>query len=256
MTSSDKYTVETITYIQPWNPNLFTFRTTRFSGYRFIPGQFARLGIPDGDRIIWRPYSIASANWDEHLEFYSIVVPEGEFTPRLAQLRVGDTLLVDKTNYGFLTTDRFECGKDLWMLSTGTGLAPFVSILHDFDTWQQYDNLILVHGVRHANELGYAELLRALPEHEIFGEFAHKLHYVQAVTREDVPGALRGRITELLDSGELECTTGVTFDAERARVMICGNPDLVEDLRGMLTARGMSLAKRGRPGHFAIENAY
>lgn len=254
MTSSDKYTVETITYIQPWNPNLFTFRTTRFSGYRFIPGQFARLGIPDGDRIIWRPYSIASANWDEHLEFYSIVVPEGEFTPRLAQLRVGDTLLVDKTNYGFLTTDRFECGRDLWMLSTGTGLAPFISILYDFDTWEQYERIVLVHSVREAHELTYQEEIRSFGWNELFAEHAHKLEYVQVVTREAVDGALGARITELLASGELEAHVGLPISVEHSRVMICGNPDMVEETRKLLTTRGLTVAKRGKPGNLAVEN--
>src|SRR3954468_24725245 len=157
MTAADKYTTETITEIRSWTPKLFSFRTTRYRGYRFIPGQFARLGIkrqtPEGEKIVWRAYSIVSADYDEFLEFYSIVVPGGEFTSTLADLKVGDEILIDKTNYGMLTTDRFVEGRDLWLLSTGTGLAPSISILHDMNTWEQYDNIVLVHGVRHRDEL-------------------------------------------------------------------------------------------------------
>src|SRR5947199_4002267 len=184
----DKYTIETITDITTWTQKLFSFRTTRYRGYRFIPGQFARLGIrkhtAEGEeKIVWRAYSIVSADYDEFLEFYSIVVPGGEFTSTLADLKIGDEILIDKTNYGALTTDRFVDGRDLWLLSTGTGLAPFISILHDVKTWQHYENIILVHGVRFKDELAYAELIEAFKDHEYFGEFARKLKYVQVVTR-------------------------------------------------------------------------
>ena len=142
---TDKYTEEIITEIQVWAPNLFSFRTTRDRGFRFVAGQFARLGVEAAGEIVWRAYSIVSAPYDEFLEFYSIVVPGGAFTSQLAALRVGDRVLVERRSLGFLTTDRFELGRDLWMLSTGTGLAPFLSILYDLKTWETYENLVLVH---------------------------------------------------------------------------------------------------------------
>ena len=129
MTKPDKYTNEKITFLKQWTEHLFTFKTTRNDSFKFIPGQFARLGVyKNDDSIVWRPYSIVSAEYDEELEFYSIVVPDGEFTQILKNIKVGDEILIDKTNYGLLTTDRFEKGKHLWFLSTGTGLAPFISL--------------------------------------------------------------------------------------------------------------------------------
>jgi len=254
---SDKYTVERITGIRPWTPHLFSFKTTRYRGYRFEPGQFARLGLRKEDgSIVWRAYSIVSANYDEHLEFYSIVVPGGEFTSRLSALEEGDEIYVEKMAYGFLTTARFEGGKDLWMLSTGTGLAPFISILYDFAVWEHYENLVLVHGVRHRNELAYEELIRGLADHELLGETVHKLRYVQAVTREQVPGALQGRVTTLIETGALEREVGLPLDHDRSRIMICGNPEMVDDSRKLLTDRGYQLSRRGKPAHLAVENLW
>jgi ferredoxin--NADP+ reductase len=139
MPKEDKYTAEKIIEITTWATNLFSFKLTRYTGYRFIPGQFSRLGIKKEDgSIVWRAYSIVSASYDEYLEYFSIVVADGEFTSRLSQLKVGDEVLVEKMNYGLLTTARFEEGKDLWMLATGTGLAPFISILYELETWDRY----------------------------------------------------------------------------------------------------------------------
>ena len=255
--SNDKYTTETITDVRPWTDSLFSFRTTRDRGYRFVPGQFARLGVraPDGqDSIVWRAYSIASAAHDEHLEFFSVVVPGGQFTSRLAQLREGDSIHVERKSYGFLTTDRFEAGKDLWMLATGTGLAPFLSILHDFQTWESYENLVLVQSVRTQAELAYEDLIESFEGSEYYGEFAHKLRYVRIVTREPVPGTLRDRVTRLLGSGVLEENVGLRLDHERSRIMLCGNPEMVDDSRKLLLERGFRLSRRGDPGHLAVEN--
>jgi len=260
MTDSDKYTVETITQIHTWVPDkLFSLRTSRPPQYRFIAGQFARLGVAksadDPASIAWRAYSIVSAPYDEHLEFYSIVVPGGEFTSELSRLRVGDSLYLERMNYGFLTTDRFECGKDLWLLSSGTGLAPFVSILYDLKTWEDYERVILVHSVREPEELAYRQLIESMGQHEYLGEFAaERLRYVPIVTRVPTPGALGKRITELVDSGELERFAETPFDHDRTRIMLCGNPDMVEDLRKTFTGRGFTVSKRGRPGHLAVEN--
>jgi ferredoxin--NADP+ reductase len=253
---SDKYTTETITQVRPWTDALFSFRTTRDRGYRFVPGQFARLGVKsrDTDETVWRAYSIASAAHDEHLEFFSVVVPNGAFTSRLSKLKEGDEILVERKSYGFLTTDRFESGRDLWMLATGTGLAPFLSILHDFDTWEQYDNLILVQSVRTQAELAYEELIQGFEGSEYYGEFAHKLRYARIVTREPVPGTLRERVTQLLASGVLEENIGLRLDHDRSRIMLCGNPEMVEDSRRILIERGFRLSRRGEPGHLAVEN--
>lgn len=251
--ATQKYTIETITSLQTWAPKLFSFRTTRSPGFKFTPGQFARLGVEKDGKIVSRAYSIVSANYDDYLEFFSIVVPGGEFTTELAKLGVGDTLLVDKTPYGFLTCDRFENGKDLWLLSTGTGLAPFISILYDFTVWEQYENIIVVHSVREKNELAYEALIRNFTEHEHFSEFGDKLKYVQIVTREDVPGALKERITTLLQNGGLEQHVGLPLDHERSRLMLCGNPQMVDDTRAVLNERGFKLSRRAAPGHYAVE---
>ena len=256
MSTADKYTVETITDVRPWTENLFSFRTTRDRGYRFVPGQFARLGVNGAAEgsIVWRAYSIASAAHDEHLEFFSVVVPNGAFTSRLSRLREGDPIYVERKSYGFLTTDRFQAGRDLWMLATGTGLAPFLSILHDFATWEQYDNLVLVHSVRTQPELAYEDVIQSFEKSEYYAEFAHKLRYARIVTREPVPGTLRDRVTKLLGNGVLEENIGLKLDHDRSRIMLCGNPEMVEDSRRILTERGFRLSRRGEPGHLAVEN--
>jgi len=254
--SQDKYTVERITDVRPWTDSLFSFRTTRDRGYRFVPGQFARLGVRGAAEgsTVWRAYSIASAAHDEHLEFFSVVVPGGQFTSRLSKLREGDEIFVERKSYGFLTTDRFQSGRDLWMLATGTGLAPFLSILHDFETWESYDNLILVQSVRTQQELAYEDLIKGFEKREYYAEHAHKLRYARIVTREPVPGALRDRVTKLLASGVLEENVGLKLDHDRSRVMLCGNPEMVEDSRKILVERGYRLSRRGEPGHLAVEN--
>lgn len=257
MDASAKYSLEHITHRQSWTESLFSFRTTRQPGLRFIPGQFVRLGLPRGDgSIIWRPYSMVSAAYDDHLEFYSIVVPGGEFTSRLAQLQVGDELLVDKTCYGFLTTDRFEQGRDLWFLATGTGLAPFLSILHDPQIWADYDHLILAHSTRTAAELSYRDTLAALDRHPLFSGQGHKLRYLPVVTREPWAGALGERLTTLLDHGHLEQAAGLSLDPARSRIMVCGNPEMTADCRHRLSARGFSVSHRGQAGNMAFEHAF
>jgi ferredoxin--NADP+ reductase len=256
MSTNDKYTTETITHVRPWTDSLFSFRTTRDRGYRFVPGQFARLGVKNEEtgEMVWRAYSIASAAHDEHLEFFSVVVPNGAFTSRLSRLKEGDPLYVERKSYGFLTTDRFQEGRDLWMLATGTGLAPFLSILHDFETWERYDNLILVQSVRTQPELAYEDLIQSFDKSEYYAEYAHKLRYARIVTREPVPGTLRERVTKLLSNGVLEENIGLRLDHDRSRIMLCGNPEMVEDSRQILIDRGFRLSRRGEPGHLAVEN--
>ncbi len=250
-----KWTRETVLSLRRWSAKLFSFQTTRYPGFRFAPGQFARLGIPLADgTAIWRAYSMASASYNEHLEFFSIVVPGGEFTSRLDRLKPGDGILVEKASYGFLGTDRFVGGKDLWLLASGTGLAPFLSILHDPQLWDDYENLILVHSVRQANELAYQEEIHLLPSHELLSGTRARLGYVPVVTREAVAGALPARITQLIGDGRLEAAAGSRLDVERSRLMICGNPQMAADLRDLLTRRGFRVGRRGNPGQLAFEN--
>jgi ferredoxin--NADP+ reductase len=255
MSAAEKHTVETITWLHGWTTKLFSFRTTRNRAFRFTPGQFARLGVQKADgSIVWRAYSMVSANYDDFLEFYSIVVPDGEFTSELARLKVGDALLVDKTSYGFLTTARFQGGKDLWMLSTGTGLAPYLSILGSLETWENYDHLIVVHGVREANELAYRESIAAFATSEVFAAFGPKLKYIPIVTREPAPDMLHARITTLISDGRLEAAAGLKLDLDRSRIMLCGNPEMVSDTRKLLKQLGFATSRSTKPGQIAVEN--
>lgn len=256
MAKENKYTIEKITYVKQWTDHLFSFKITRDAGFKFIPGQFARLGVKkEDDEFVWRPYSIVSADYDEELEFYSIVVPDGEFTQRIKDIKIGDEIYIDKTNYGLLTTDRFENGKDLWFLSTGTGLAPFISILYDFSIWEQYDKVILVHCTREAEELTYQDTINDFFNHEYYGELVKdKLQYIKILTRDDKGGDLYGRITTLVENGELEKFAKVPLTIEDSRIMICGNPQMVDDTRKLLATKGLTVSKRSKPGNMAVEN--
>ncbi|WP_462379539.1 ferredoxin--NADP reductase [Pseudomonas sp. Marseille-QA0892] len=252
--SDEKFTRQTLTQVETLTPNLFTLRTTRDPGFRFRAGQFARLGVRKADgSVAWRAYSMVSAPHDEFLEFFSIVVPGGEFTSELSRLRVGDELLVDKQAFGFLTLDRFPDGRDLWLIGTGTGLAPFLSILQDLEAWERFERIVLVYSARHANELAYQSLIRELPLREWLEGAKEKLIYVPIVTREAVPGALGERVTTLIENGGLEAAAGLTLEPEHSRIMLCGNPEMIDDTRAVLKARGMNLALTRRPGQVAVE---
>ncbi|ANN78822.1 ferredoxin--NADP reductase [Bordetella flabilis] len=276
MTES-KYTRQTVTEVRTWVPGkLFSLRVTRDPAFVFKAGQFARVGLPedpacDGEPTLWRAYSMVSGPLDNELEFYSIVVPEGAFSPRMAALRPGDTLYVEKNPYGFLTIDRFaapagaspaqQAGagqNDLWLLATGTGLSAYLSILRDPATWTSFRRIILVHGVRYANELAYRQEIEGwstLPE---FGEIhradPRKLIYLPVATRDALPGVPRERLTTLIADGRLESLVGETLDPDRARVMLCGNPEMLGDARKLLAARGFAPGRRGVPGNLAVEN--
>ncbi|MCI8209151.1 ferredoxin--NADP(+) reductase [Pseudomonas sp. S25] len=253
--SEEKYTRQTLLNVTPLTPSLFTLRTTRDPGFRFRAGQFARLGVtkPDGS-IVWRAYSMASSPHDEFLEFFSIVVPGGEFTSELSRLREGDTLLIEKLATGYLTVDRFTDGRDLWLLSTGTGVAPFLSILQDFEVWEKFERIVLVYSAREEKELAYQQLIAGLTERDYLAEYADKLIYLPVVTREQIAGALNGRITQLIENGELEKAAGLPLNPEQSRVMICGNPQMIEDTRALLKARDMNLNLTRRPGQVVVEN--
>ena len=253
--SAEQFTAQTPPDVQPLTPSLFTLRTTRDAGFRFRAGQFARLGVTKADgSTVWRAYSMVSSPFDEFLEFFSIVVPGGEFTGELSRLQVGDTLLVERQAFGYLTLDRFVDGRDLWLLSTGTGVAPFLSILQDFEVWERFERIILVYSVREARELAYQSLIAELSRRDYLAEHAHKLQFIPTVTREKFPGALHGRITSLIENGELEREAGVELTPEHSRVMLCGNPQMIDDTRALLKKRHMSLSLTRRPGQVAVEN--
>lgn len=248
--TSDKGTRETITQLHRWTDKLITFRTTRPVNYEFTPGQYARLGLPDGDAMIWRAYSITSTPGEDTLEFYGIVVEGGQFTSRLERLQAGDPIWIDRQVFGFMTESRFTDGEDLWMLATGTGVGPFVSILRDRSAWQRWRHLVLVHCVRHPDELAYGNELAALAAAAEPG----RLRLLQLVTREASANHLHGRITTLLQSGALEQAAGLPLNAERSRVMLCGNPAMIEETRKLLHERGMKPVRRLNPGQFVTEN--
>lgn len=253
--SAEKFTCQTLLDVQPLTPSLFTLRTTRDVGFRFRAGQFARLGVtkPDGSTV-WRAYSMVSSPFDEFLEFFSIVVPGGEFTSELSRLQAGDSLLVERQAFGYLTLDRFVDGRDLWLLSTGTGVAPFLSILQDFEVWEKFERIILVYSVREGRELAYQQLITELTQRDYLADYAHKFRFIPVVTREPYAGALHGRITTLIENGELEKVAGVELTPAYSRVMLCGNPQMIDDTRALLKQRGMALSLTRRPGQVAVEN--
>lgn len=253
-----KGTAEKILDVRRWTPRLFSFRLTRPAAFRFQPGQFARLGVdvPGVGSLgstIWRPYSMVSADYDEHLDFFSIQVPDGAFTSRLAKLSVGDTVYVEKTAYGYLTTSRFVGGKALWLLATGTGIAPFLSILHDPAVWAQYAHIVLAYSVRETADLAYRDDITALPRHPLWAEHGHKLRFIPIVTRESLPGVLSQRLDVAIADGSLETAARLPLDDD-ARILLCGNPQMLDDVRAALTARNLRPDLGRAPGHFATEN--
>lgn len=251
-------TLETVTAIHHWTDSLFSFKTTRPAGYTFIPGQYARLGLSDERGMLWRAFSITSAADQPYLEFFAIEVAGGAFSAMLTKLREGDPICVEKQNYGFMTADRFNDGDDLWMLATGTGLGPYVSIVQDASVWEKFRNLIVVHCVRHADEFAYQVQLLELKQKTPFNSLPAKLQLIQTVTREQNPsdhaGRLQGRITTLLENGELEKHASIPITVESSRIMICGNPQMIDDTRRILHKRGLSPCRRALPGQFVTEN--
>ena len=253
--TAEKFTRQQLLSVQPWSSTLFSLRCTRDPGFRFRPGQFARLGVRKASgSIIWRAYSLVSAPHDEFLEFFSIVVSGGEFTSELSRLQVGDELLVERQSFGFLTLDRFVDGRDLWLLASGTGLAPFLSILQDPEVWQRFARIVLVYSARSRQELAYQALIQGLQQRDYLQDYAGQLVYLPLVTREQVPGTLHGRVTTLLANGELERAAGFALEPEQGRVMLCGNPQMIDDCRALLKNRDMQLSLTRRPGQVAVEN--
>ena len=248
---------EKVLSVHHWTDRLFSFTTTRDPALRFSNGHFTMIGLRVDGKPLLRAYSIVSANYEEHLEFLSIKVPDGPLTSRLQHIQVGDTVIVGKKPTGTLLVDYLLPGKRLYMLSTGTGLAPFMSIVRDPEAYDRFDQIILVHGVREVDELAYHDMLvEHLPQHEFLGEMVtDKLRYYPTVTRE--PFKNQGRITELIENGKLFSDLGVpAFNPAEDRIMICGSPEMLKQLKHMLEVRGFHEGNTTRPGDFVIERAF
>jgi len=248
---------EKVLSVRHWTDTLFSFTATRNSGFRFQNGQFAMIGLEVEGRPLLRAYSMASANHEESLEFFSIKVADGPLTSRLQHLNVGDEVLIGRKPTGTLVLSDLLPGQHLYLFATGTGLAPFLSIIRDPETYERFEQVILVHGVRTKDELAYHDLiLQHLPAHEFLGEtVSNQLLYYPTVTREAYKNM--GRVTELMESGKLFTDLGVpALDAEHDRVMICGSPGMLRDLKEMLEGRGFVEGNHGAPGHFVIEKAF
>ena len=243
--------------VHHWTDKLFSFTTTRDPALRFSNGHFTMIGLKTDGKPILRAYSIASANYEEHLEFLSIKVPDGPLTSRLQHLQVGDSIVVGRKPTGTLLIDYLVPGKNLYLLSTGTGLAPFMSIVRDPATYEKFERVILVHGVREVDELAYRDYLtQHLPAHEFLGEMvANQLSYYPTVTREEFVNM--GRVTTLLDSGKIQHDLNLPpLDPLQDRVMICGSPEMLRDLKHMMETRGFKEGNTSTPGDFVIERAF
>ena len=278
---SDNIQKVTVLSKTTWTPNLFSFTVSRPDSFKFTAGQFVRLGVnpsqlnyykqlsavadaEDEDEEldealnedVFRAYSIVSSPFDEILEFFSIVIPDGAFTSQLQHLEVGDELLLNTMPFGFLTLARYQkpLPKDLWLLATGTGLAPFLSMLQDLKTWEDYEHIVLAYSARSTEELAYIEKIESLQED--FGSLVDnpaKLIFIPIVTREPVEGALTERLPKLLLDGTLQARAGIDLDIDSTHVMLCGNPEMVEDTKETLKSLGLVMNRRGE-GNIAVEN--
>ena len=265
---SSAFGTETVLDVRHWTDDYFSFTTTRDDGFRFDNGQFVMLGLqlPQADgstRPLLRAYSIASANWEEQLEFFSIKVPGGALTSRLRDIVPGDSVLVGRKPTGTLLIHDLHPGRNLYLLGTGTGLAPWLAIIKDPDTYERFERVVLCHGVRHARDLAYRDyIVNELPRHELLGDvLRERLSYYPAVTREpfEFDGRPhRGRLTELMASGQVMADLGLDpLDAARDRAMVCGGPQVLADFRALFDGLGFNAAPRiGVPGDYVFERAF
>lgn len=248
---------EKVLTVHHWTDKLFSFTTTRDASLRFSNGHFTMIGLKVNGKPLLRAYSIVSANYEEHLEFLSIKVQDGPLTSRLQHIQPGDEIIVGRKPTGTLLIDYLLPGKRLYLLSSGTGLAPFLSIVRDPATFEKYEQVVLVHGVREVAELAYYKYLtEELPQHELLGEMIQQqLLYYPTVTRESFRH--QGRITDLIDSGKLFQDLGIpVLDPETDRAMICGSPAMLRDLKEILERRGFKEGNTSKPGDFVIERAF
>lgn len=276
--SDDKSIRVKVIEVTRWAPTLLSFKVTRPDGFKFTAGQFVRLGIHgkdlqyfsqnhetklitsetqgqlvDLDGYVFRAYSVASSPYDEFIEFFSVVIPEGEFTSKVNHIQVGDSLLLNTAPFGYLTLARYQLPlpNDLWLLATGTGLAPFLSILKTIDVWQQYQRIILVYSARTSQELAYQAEIGSIKS--IYGDNGAAFVFLPIVTREADYAGEKARIPNLILSGKLTQLVGQKLDKERSHVMVCGNPQMVEDTKEALKSIGLTMNRRGE-GNIAVEN--
>lgn len=281
--SDDKSIRVKVIEVTRWAPTLLSFKVTRPDGFKFTAGQFVRLGIHgkdlqyfaqnhetkltisetqgyeaqdkpiDLDCYVFRAYSVASSPYDEFIEFFSVVIPEGEFTSKVNHIQVGDSLLLNTTPFGYLTLARYQLPlpNDLWLLATGTGLAPFLSILKTIDVWQQYQRIILVYSARTSQELAYQAEIDSIKS--IYGDNGAAFVFLPIVTREADYAGEKARVPNLILSGKLTQLVGQKLDKERSHVMLCGNPQMVEDTKEALKSIGLTMNRRGE-GNIAVEN--
>jgi ferredoxin/flavodoxin---NADP+ reductase len=242
--------------VRHWTDTLFSFKTTREASFRYQSGQFVMIGLEVNGRPLLRAYSLASAHYEEELEFFSIKVPDGPLTSRLQHIAPGDRILVGRKATGTLLLDNLLPGRNLYLIGTGTGLAPFLSLIKDPDTYERFENVVLVHGVRHVAELAYGEEIASLPSHELVGDLlAGKLIYYPTVTRE--PFRNRGRITDLITTGRLFADTGLpAIDSEQDRVMLCGSPDMLAQMAILLRENDFEEGSSSAPGSYVVEKAF
>lgn len=286
--SDDKSICVKVIEVTRWAPTLLSFKVTRPDGFKFTAGQFVRLGIHrkdlqyyannhetklitsdtqgheeqgyetqdkpiDLDGYVFRAYSVASSPYDEFIEFFSVVIPDGEFTSKVNHIQVGDSLLLNTTPFGYLTLARYQLPlpNDLWLLATGTGLAPFLSILKTIDVWQQYQRIILVYSARTSQELAYQAEIGSIKS--IYGDNGAAFVFLPIVTREADYAGEKARVPNLIVSGKLTQLVGQKLDKERSHVMLCGNPQMVEDTKEALKSIGLTMNRRGE-GNIAVEN--
>jgi ferredoxin/flavodoxin---NADP+ reductase len=249
---------ETVLSVHHWTDRLFSFTTTRDTSLRFSNGHFTMIGLlQENGKPLLRAYSIVSANYEEHLEFLSIKVQDGPLTSRLQHIKVGDKIVVGRKPTGTLLIDYLLPGKNLYLLGSGTGIAPFLSIVRDPETYEHYEKVILVHGVREVSELAYHDYLTTeLPAHEFLGEMVtDKMLYYPTVTREAYKN--QGRITTLMETNKLPADLGLpNLDPTRDRIMICGSPGLNKDMRAILEAKGFKEGSTTTPGDYVVERAF
>src|SRR3954465_3607096 len=263
---------EAVLSVHHWTDTLFSFKTTRSPTFRFRNGEFTMIGLKVGEKPLLRAYSVASANYEDTLEFFSIKVPDGPLTSRLQHLKEGDEIIVSRKATGTLVIDNLEDGRNLYLIGTGTGLAPFLSVIKDPETYERFEKVVLLHGCRHVKELAYGEMItETLPKDEPIGaHIRNQLNYYPTVPRDPFRNPLichppgtrdpcrnRGRILDLITSGKLFSDIGLpAVEAAHDRVMICGSPALVADTRALLGEGGLGEGNHGEPAQFVVEKAF
>lgn len=251
----DSAFAETVTEVEHYTDRLFRFRLTRPASFRFRSGEFVMIGLP-GEKPVWRAYSIASPSWDDTLEFYSIKVPDGPLTEHLQKIKTGDCVWFRKKPTGTLVLDALLPGKRLWMISTGTGFAPFASLIRDPEAYEKFDQLIVTHTCREKDELTYSiNTVAATKSDPLVGELADRLELVTSTTQEN--SDLMGRITTLLNDGTIYARLGIAaLNPEEDRVMICGSMAMLKDVKALVEAAGFTEGSNSKPGQFVVERAF